>query len=109
MNIKIENIDVILTGLEQSMVEFERKVNRLIQDAGMTGVGQSVSIVPVRTGHLQGSITYNSPGYLISEFYTDVYYSIFVEEGTSTMRAQPYMIPAFEIAKEKLLNDIRAL
>lgn len=109
MNIKIENVDVVLTGLDQNMVEFEQKVNRLIQDAGMTGVGQAVSIVPVRTGHLQGSITYDSPDYLISEFYTDVYYSVFVEKGTSKMRAQPYMIPAFEIAKEKLLNDIRAL
>ena len=109
MNIEITGIDAVVAELSGAIDEFERSVNQLIQDAGMTGVGQAVSVVPVRTGHLQDSITYDSPGYLMSEFYTDVYYSAFVEFGTSKMQERPYMMPAYEVATNKLLQDIQEL
>lgn len=109
MNVEIENVDVVITQLQQSLEGFQQGVDDAIQKAGQTGQDIAQDIVPVRTGHLQGSITYDAPGVLISEYFTDVYYSQFVEFGTSRQSAQPYMIPAFEEAKEQLLSDIQAL
>jgi HK97 gp10 family phage protein len=109
MDIEVENVDVVIAQLGQSFEDFEQGVDEAIQRAGQTGQEMAQDIVPVRTGYLQGSITYNAPGVLISEYFTDVYYSIFVEEGTQKMQERPYMIPAFEEAKEQLLSDIQAL
>ena len=109
MNVEIENLDVVITELTQTYEDFEQSVDQIIQKAGMAGRDEAVGIVPVLTGHLQGSITYDAPGLLMSEFFTDVYYSQFVEFGTRKMAAEPYMIPAYEAAKEQLLKDIQAL
>lgn len=109
MNVEIENVDVVVAQLRQTIEDFKKSADQAIQKAGQTGRDQAVDTVPVLTGHLQGSITYHAHGLLISEYYTDVYYSPFVEYGTSRQSAQPYMIPAFEAAKEQLLKDLQAL
>ena len=109
MNIEIEDINAIIAQIDQSFEDFKQGLDQAIQRAGQTGQGIARNIVPVRTGHLQGSITYDTPGVLISEYFTDVYYSQFVEKGTSCQAAQPYMLPAFEEAKEQLLSGIQAL
>lgn len=109
MNIEIEDINAIIAQLDQNLEDFKQGLDQAIQKAGQTGQGIARNIVPVRTGHLQGSITYDAPGVLISEYFTDVNYSIFVEEGTQKMRERAYMIPAYEEAKEQLLSDIQAL
>jgi len=54
-------------------------------------------LTPVDTGRLRGSITMeltrDSKG-VVAYVGTNVEYAIYVEMGTSRMRAQPYLIPA---------------
>lgn len=109
MNIEIDDINAIIDQLDQSFEDFKQGIDQAIQKAGQTGQRIAREMVPVRTGHLQDSITYDAPGVLISEYFTDVYYSQFVELGTSKMRGKAYMIPAYEDAKEQLLSDLQAL
>lgn len=109
MNIEIEDINAIIAQLGQSFDDFQQGVDDAIQKAGQTGQSIARDMVPVRTGYLQDSITYDAPGVLISEYFTDVYYSVFVEMGTRKMQERHYMIPAYEEAKEQLLSDLQAL
>jgi HK97 gp10 family phage protein len=52
-------------------------------------------LVPVRTGHLRGSI-YAKISEWVAEIGSEATYALFVELGTRRMRAQPYLFPAIQ-------------
>lgn len=103
-----DHIDTTISALDQTQKDFEQNVDQLLQKAGQTSNQEAISHAAVRTGNMRDSIT-NESGYLSSETYTDVYYSYFVELGTVKQQAQPFMIPALEVAKAQLLQDLQAL
>jgi HK97 gp10 family phage protein len=53
--------------------------------------------VPVKTGHLRGSI-YAKMGEWIADIGAEATYAIFVELGTRYMRARPFLYPAVQEA-----------
>lgn len=67
-------------------------------------IAQSVmnSRVPVQTGYLKSTIFSRvtiSDGVLVLEFGASAYYTLFVELGTSTMPAKPFIRPAADAVK----------
>lgn len=73
-------------------------------DSRMRGLGEGMvedarSFVPVDTGQLRDSIgyTYNVKTKRLN-LYADKYYALFVEYGTSRMKAQPFLRPALQNA-----------
>ena len=56
------------------------------------------NLVPVDTGKLRNSLTHQVKGFTLMVGSRDVDYSMYVEYGTSRMRAQPYLRPAIESA-----------
>ncbi len=50
---------------------------------------------PVLTGFLRNSIFYTTNGYIGFSVGAKASYAVYVEYGTSKMRAQPYLRPAF--------------
>lgn len=76
------------------------------------GVVLAKARVPVRTGLLQGSLRFQ-PAQLVGSRVVgwwgsfDVHYAIYVELGTSRMRAQPYLLPASVAAYRGLADSIR--
>lgn len=97
------NVDKITGLLEKNARDALLAVGEFIK-------GEAQLRCPVRTGNLKNSITYvvDEPGKR-TIIGTPVEYSIYVEKGTSKMRAQPYLTPALEENKqriEKLVADI---
>lgn len=61
---------------------------------------------PVDTGYLQRSIDYRiEDGGTVGTVYATAYYARIVERGNSTHHAQPYMIPAWNVTKQKYVAD----
>lgn len=56
---------------------------------------------PVDTGQLQASITSEVDG-LVGSVGTNVEYAPYVELGTSTMSAQPFLLPSLEANRSKI-------
>ena len=67
---------------------------------------QAQFLVPVRTGRLQRSIRTQHPEICVWHVGSNLFYSGFVEHGTSRMRAQPYLRPALDIVLPRLHESI---
>lgn len=66
---------------------------------------------PVRTGDLWGSIdsrVFRDAAYVGVWEPEELEYAEYVEKGTSSMEAQPYLRPAFELTKRDVPRKLRA-
>lgn len=66
----------------------------LLSDIGRKTTNMAKSLCPVDTGRLRSSITYEVED-LTVRIGSDVEYAIYVEMGTRSQRARPYLRPAF--------------
>lgn len=85
-------------------------VKTIVKKNGARLQQEAQRIVPVDTGTLQGSIglSIRDAG-LTAVSGPTAHYGGYVEMGTRFMSAQPYMRPAFNIAKGKLKSDLKRL
>lgn len=107
-----------IAAIDTTFAEYQAEVGRLVQDAGKEAEGIAISLAAVRSGKMKGAIQYTPIGILESEAISPVYYSPFVDLGTThhykhagtiVIEAQPFMTPAYEEASEHLLTNIKAL
>lgn len=88
----------------RQMFELSRKQVRDFSEV-MTDIAKT--IVPVDTGNLKSSIDFreiSTPRQVVFIVFTQTGYGAYVELGTSRMRAQPYLAPAFNRARAKILG-----
>jgi hypothetical protein len=118
MNFQISGVPETIDAIETAIAEFQAEVGGLIQDAGKEAEGIAVSLAAVRSGKMKGAIYYTPIGILESQVISPVYYSPFVDlgsthhykyAGTIVIEAQPFMTPAYDTASEHLLSNIKAL
>ena len=64
---------------------------------------------PVDTGALKNSIFSAKAGNLTYKVTAPQHYAIYVEKGTLKMRAQPYLKPALDAERPKLISNLRKL
>lgn len=64
---------------------------------------------PVDTGALKNSIFSAKVGNLTYKVTAPQHYAIYVEKGTRKMRAQPYLKPALDAERPKLISNLRKL
>lgn len=64
---------------------------------------------PVDTGALKNSIFSAKAGNLTYKVTAPQHYAIYVEKGTRKMRAQPYLKPALDVERPKLISNLRKL
>lgn len=65
--------------------------------------------VPVDTGALKNTIFSAKAGNLTYKVTAPQHYAIYVEKGTRKMRAQPYLKPALDAERPKLISNLRKL
>jgi len=93
----------ILDGLQKGL----EKVGLIVERQAKINVSQSGSKHPqVVTGRLRASITHNvSPGEV--EIGSNVVYSKYLEFGTSKMPPYPWLFPAVESEKPKIIAALK--
>ena len=64
---------------------------------------------PVDTGALKNSIFSAKAGNLTYKVTAPQHYAIYVEKGTRKMRAQPYLKPALDAERPKVISNLRKL
>jgi HK97 gp10 family phage protein len=84
-------------------------VGRLIETAAVNTERGAKVRAPVRTGFLRNSIKGQMTGQTSAEVVAAAEYAGFVEYGTVRMHARPYLTPAWEGERVKLVNALQAL
>ncbi len=85
-----QQLDLLLLGSEGAVAKH-------LQNVGRRVANNAKRRCPVDTGRLRSSIThavFREGDHLSAHVGTDVEYAIYVELGTSRMRAQPFLRPA---------------
>ncbi len=113
---KIElNIEQVKKAFEKKGIEGVLKIKNALYDAALTtselamkNLHDNKSVV---TGTLVKSfgtqaIKKEKDGMFVTVS-TDVEYAPFVEYGTVRMKAKPYFGPAFEVARQQLIKDLK--
>jgi HK97 gp10 family phage protein len=73
---------------------FDSDIPKVLQDAADTFVSKAQQNAPVDTGNLRDNIAVEEVDETHAVVTSGAEYSIYVEEGTSKMQAQPFMQPA---------------
>jgi HK97 gp10 family phage protein len=108
MSFEIIGVQTTQAAIGADIADFEARLDTVIQYAGTQAEGIAEDKAAVLTGLMKASIAL-TPGYLWVEVHDYVYYSVFVDQGTRKMAAQPFMTPAYDQAKADLLPNIQSL
>ena len=114
MRITVQTTSTVVTG--DTVKYLKRAIAGALADivveASQPIADEARRIVPVDTGALKASITTELKeadfSRAIAVTKPDTLYAGFVEFGTSRMRAQPYMRPAFDTKKEEAAGIIKS-
>ena len=91
--------------IQQAGVDCEKYAKQ----ACPVGTPESTHKKGYRGGTLRRSIRYKRQGEFSCSVGTNVVYAPFVEFGTSKMRAQPFLYPAYQRAMSELLDNLRSI
>ena len=98
--LELDNTDKFYKLLDEAKAD-------ILKDAGNFVTSEAKIMVPFDTGKLRSSLNNKMKGNDTVQIGTDVEYSTDVEFGTSKQRAQPYLLPAYEMNKEEIKNMMR--
>ena len=98
VKIETEGLDKIRSWVAKAPAQIGKAADESLGLTVAMGEGLAKSVVPVRTGTLQRSIYSAKQEFLKWVLGTRVYYGLFVEYGTSKMRARPFLRPGMYYA-----------
>jgi HK97 gp10 family phage protein len=115
--VSIQGMDRLFAHLDAQVARLEKRANRAVNSAGLTcqavakkncpvGTPESTGIKGYHGGRLRQSIQVDNSVYLVSTVGTNVYYGIYVHEGTYKMRARPFLRKGFEAGAQQLREDL---
>jgi len=91
-------------------IAIDNAIKNAVEKVKFKAEAKAISLVPVDTGRLKGSITYKDLGpydvELRAGYKKGVDYAEFVEYGTSKMKAQPFLRPAIAYARKEVVKDL---
>jgi len=106
ITVDLQGIDTLVTLFGDFGIETEAHVQTALEHAGDTCANHAHP--PVDTGELRDS-KYIQVSHLMVEVGFDSDHAVYVELGTVHMAAQPYLLPANEVAVQQLLSDLSNL
>jgi HK97 gp10 family phage protein len=94
MPVAYADLTKLVERLDASQKKEPQMTQHVLVESGEWIANRMRELVPVRTGRLQGSIQAVEYTGKVVVGPVDVPYALYVEYGTSRMRAQPYIRPA---------------
>lgn len=112
MDFKMDGLDELMRELENIGKDMQKNANDAVDKAGDYYQGKVVDRAPRRAGpeggnlkrHIERTETKDGETTIFVDQQGPAYYGVMVEEGTSKMRAQPYMYPTYQREKNKLIS-----
>lgn len=96
--------------INSAIDEVNNKIIEAVGKAGFLIEADAKKFAPVQTGNLRASLhTDVVPEEKAAYVGTAVEYAPYVEQGTSKMSAQPFLQPAAELNKQKILDMFEGL
>lgn len=103
------SVSLDTSKLDQIIGSLKTNRDQVTKACAFYVLGEARTKAPVRTGHLRDNSAVNSAyagdGYQNVEFYAE--YAPYVELGTHKMRAKPFLTPAAEKGRERLVALIK--
>jgi HK97 gp10 family phage protein len=117
VSVSVEGQDKVFADLDADLQKWVTKANQAIRAASFTcqavakkncpvGTPESTGIKGYHGGRLRQSIQVDNSEYLTFTCGTNVYYAIFVHEGTVKMLARPFLRKGFEAGAQQLRDDM---
>lgn len=119
MSEALEGMDNVLRKLDDLHGRMFNKIDKAVHHAGFTcqkvakincpvGTPESTGIKGYHGGRLRQSIVIHN--YILESIVgTNVYYAIFVHEGTVKMRGRPFLRKGFDEGMKQLQADLKAV
>lgn len=101
----VEQFKVYLDGLEKAT---KPQVQQVVDEAAAVCDAEAKRVCPVDTGNLRSSI-HTETGDCEATVGTNVEYGVYVEYGTSKMKAQPFMQPGAAAVEQALPQIFKSL
>jgi HK97 gp10 family phage protein len=112
MSVRVSGIPQLLRNIGRVQKNLADEVQRIVERAGINVQRMAKQNCPVDTGRLRSSIRIyhkDSGAQRQVRVGTDVYYAPYQEFGTSRMRAQPFLFPAWASERPRFLQAVRAV
>ena len=108
--VKIEGLGQLLAACAKADTEVQTRAARALLASALRIETEAKQRCPVDTGRLRSSIRSDvDETKLEGQVWTNVKYAPFVEFGTSKQHAQPYMTPAAELERPKIIAALEQL
>lgn len=107
--VKIVGLKKFTRGIIQQNKKMEQDVHQELIRSGLRVEKRAKQFAPFDTGFLSNSIYSTELGRLRVSVVSPVNYSIFVEEGTRYMSAQPFLYPAVKIEYSVFIKNINKI
>jgi len=115
-DIELTGVDEILNKLQQMGANISRLENKALRNAAEPVLEDAKANVPVRTGKLKKGLKITNVKKKEGIKYilvgvdrgdnSEIFYSKFIEFGTSKMSARPFLQPAYEKNKDNIQKTI---
>ena len=115
-DIELTGVDEILNKLQQMGANISRLENKALRNAAEPVLEDAKANVPVRTGKLKKGLKITNVKKKEGVKYilvgvdrgdnSEIFYSKFIEFGTSKMSARPFLQPAYEKNKDNIQKTI---
>lgn len=106
--IEVQGLDAALKAIDKQIADFEKNADGIFRKAGELWKKKARARARVKSGRMKASIQYIHD-HLGGLAIVPVPHSVWIEFGTRRARAFPFALPAYEIAKRFLWDELRKL
>jgi len=107
-SLDISGIDTVLANADYIVGKYEKDIKNVFKKTGALWVKEARARARVKTGRMKASIQFVATD-MGGLGIVPVNYAQWVEFGTRRARAFPFALPAFEIAKRYLWEELKKL
>ena len=109
VSFKIKGVDRMVRQLAIKSKQARIATDRQLELSSLRIERNAKVKTPVKTGALKNTIFSAKAGNLTYKVTAPQHYAIYVEKGTRKMRAQPFLKPAIDAERPKLISNLRKI
>lgn len=109
VSFKVKGVDRMVRQLAIKSKQARTATDRQLELSSLRIERGAKTGAPVDTGALKNTIFSAQAGSLTYKVTAPQHYAVYVEKGTRKMRAQPFLKPAIDAERPKLISNLRKI